>query len=212
MFFARAAQVAGNGNAWSDRAIHDTVAKIAAETRFTRAPRQSLLGRFVRYLFERLSDLLDWMHGRGEARVLLYGVGLLVVIVIVARILVERQLAEARRKRGPSGFARAAASNDPWVGAQAAAAAGQFADACHLLYVAVLQDLAREGLVKLHASKTSGDYARELLRRAHPRAAEYRIFARTFDRVVFGAVEVSAEDYALVRAAALAVFQQRVAA
>jgi hypothetical protein len=55
--------------------------------------------------------------------------------------------------------------------------------------------MARSGGVSLHASKTGGDYWRELRRRGSPVADEFRAFARRFDRVVFGAGSATAEDF-----------------
>ena len=42
---------------------------------------------------------------------------------------------------------------------------GNFNAASHALYAALLERIARSGAVALHASKTGGDYWRELRRR-----------------------------------------------
>lgn len=211
MLFPRAAQTLTAAQAWTDRAIHDTVAKIAAEPRFTHAPRESLLGRLFRYLWQRFLDLLAWFRGRGDARLYVYAAIALIVIVIVARVIAERQLAEGRRQRR-TGSRGVGGVDDLWSVAKRAADDGRFAEACHDLYGAVLADLARGGAIRLHASKTGGDYARELQRRGFPRAGEFRAFVRTFDRAVFGAVDITAADYERVRDAAVVVSQQRAAA
>jgi hypothetical protein len=211
MLLARARQIVGESQAWSDRAIRDTVAKIANEAKFTRAPRESLLGRLFRYLWDRLFEFLAWLHGRGDARFYLYATVVLVIGVVVARVLVARQLVEARNSR-PGRTHGGGNGRDLWASAQSAAAQGRFDEACHALYGAVLDDLAREGVIRLHASKTGGDYAREMMRRNFARVGDYRAFVRTFDRVAFGTADVDASDYESVRTAALALFQQRAAA
>ncbi|MGH7710434.1 MAG: DUF4129 domain-containing protein, partial [Gemmatimonadaceae bacterium] len=63
---------------------------------------------------------------------------------------------------------------------------GRYADAMHVLYAAILEALAQQRLVRLHSSKTSGDFARELRGRAHPAYDAFRTFARRFDRLFYG--------------------------
>ncbi|HEY4133007.1 MAG TPA: DUF4129 domain-containing protein [Gemmatimonadaceae bacterium] len=211
MLLSRTLQVGGAAQAWSERAIHDTVARIAAEPKFTHAPRESLLGRLFRYLWRKLFDVIAWFSGRGDARLYLYGAIAVIAIVVVARIVAERQIAEARRQRvGSNRVGRS--GGDLWTIANQTAARGQYADACHTLYAALLGDLAQSGAVRLHASKTSGDYARELQRRNFTRLVEYRAFVRDFNRAVFSTQDVSAGDYERVRRSALAVLQKREAA
>ena len=85
-------------------------------------------------------------------------------------------------------------------------------EACHAVHAAVLDQLARDGIVKWHASKTSGDYARELRRRGWPMHAEFRAVARDFERVVFGARGVARDDYLRLRAASERLVARRAAA
>jgi riboflavin biosynthesis pyrimidine reductase len=57
--------------------------------------------------------------------------------------------------------------------------------------------------VRLHASKTAGDYARELARRGSPARSAFQQFRRRYDAVIFGAGTCDADEYAaLLRDAA----------
>jgi hypothetical protein len=210
---ARLAQGVTAAQGWSNAAIHDTVAKIAAQAKFGVSQRESLLGRLFRYLWQRLADMLDWFQDRFHAdpRVLLYGVGALIVLVIVARVIAERQLAEARRMRGHRRLGQDSRA-DYWRGAESEATSGRYLEACHSLYTAVLDDLAQRRLLAFHTSKTSGDYARELQLAGFSELAEFRAFVRAFDRAVFGVAEPDGDDYARVRDAARRVAVTRAAA
>ena len=71
----------------------------------------------------------------------------------------------------------------------------EYTDACHALYGAVLESLASSGLVRYHASKTSGDYARELRRRGSPLAADFRTFGRSLEHAAYGRDTVSRAEF-----------------
>jgi hypothetical protein len=83
------------------------------------------------------------------------------------------------RRRGESG-------GDPWALAQRLAAAGDYTGAAHALYQGLLLSVARRDNIRLHESKTVGDYTRELRSRASRRFAPFREFARTYEVVVYG--------------------------
>ena len=75
------------------------------------------------------------------------------------------------------------------------AAAGNYSEASHALYIAVLEAVTASGGVRYHRSKTAGDYARELRRNGSPIAVDFRLFGRGFDRLAFGHVEMAREEY-----------------
>lgn len=187
---------------WTARQIHDTVARIAAEPAYGSSPRQSLLGRFLRYLWARFEAFLSFFEGSVNARVALIAAVLLVAAMIAARVIVARRLAEDRRRRGLGVRANRGERADYWIIARDEAAHGRYADACHAVYAAVLDTFAREGIVTFHPSKTSGDYSRELRRAGVPVVSDFRSFTRQFDRVIFGEISVSADDYTRLRALA----------
>jgi len=197
---------------WSSDAIHDTVAAIARQPAYSTSIRQSLLGRFLRFTFDRLSDLRALLSGSPGVRLTVIVAVALIVIVIIARILVARRIEETRARgrggRGADGRSR----TDYWGRARALARDGDHEAACHALYAAVLDELTRGGGVRFHPSKTSGDYARELARRGAPMAPAFLAFARQFERIVFGTDVVAAEDFDHLVSAAERVAPARVAA
>jgi hypothetical protein len=186
---------------WTARAIHDTVAAIARQPAYSTSLRETLLGRFFRFLWDRFRDLRDFLGGVPGGRPIVIFAVALVVFVIVARIVVARRIEDGRfrasARRGGRG-----GQTDFWVSARELSQAGDHAAACHALYVAVLSELTRAGAIRLHPSKTSGDYARELARRGAPSAAAFRAFARQFEHLVFGAGSVSASDFDRLASAA----------
>ena len=196
---------------WSARQIHDTVDAIMRQPAYGHGARQSLIGRLFRFLGERFNALFRAVEGSLNARIVVILAIAAIVFVIVARIVVDRRQAEARRQRGGARV-RAGERRDFWQDASVAADQGRFAEACHALHAAVIDQLARDGLVKWHASKTNGDYARELRRRGAPAYADFRVFARDFDRVAFGTSEIGRDDYVRLRAEAERIVVRRAAA
>ncbi len=81
-----------------------------------------------------------------------------------------------------SGGARA----DAWSAAQLLAARGDYTAAAHALYAALLDAGAREEQLKLHPSKTAGDYVREARRSSSPIFPSFRDFARAYEIVIYG--------------------------
>ena len=171
-----------------DAAVHDTVEAVF---------RQSAYSRGVLRVPEWLSRALRWVGELlGEARIsfdaspLLFW-GSVALLATVAALVVARSVWAARRRRavvaGSGGRARGTGlPRDPWLAAQALAARGDFTEAAHALYHALLATLARRGQVKLHPSKTVGDYVRELRARSSAIFSRFRDFARSYEVVVYG--------------------------
>jgi hypothetical protein len=171
--------------AWPPDAVHDTVDAVLRNPAFRRSLQNSLAERLVRWLDEWLSRLSRYLEGAPSARTIALGVAAALVLVVVVRLVV------AARAREPGGLAmsrgrRAGAADDPWAEAERLAAAGRFEEAAHALYRGVLGGLARTERLRLHPSKTSGDYARELRGRGSSSYAAFRAFVRRFDVAVYG--------------------------
>jgi hypothetical protein len=175
----------GPGAALPASVIHDTVAAVVRDPAFHRDLQQSLWSR----LFQWLGELWSWLVGAlgrsGLARPLGYALLALLVIAIVLRLFVVSRAADQSRP------ARATRRRDERVDellalARRLAADGRFEEAAHALYRAVLLSVARTERLRLDASKTSGDYARELRARGSPAGVPFRAFARRFDDGVFG--------------------------
>lgn len=178
---------------WTSSQIHDTVAAIARQPEFAGSARQSLMGRLVRCVMAWIRDLLARYHGSASARYVVIAAIVLIVLVIAARVISSRELdVEVRRRR--EARRRTPVREDLWIAARRAADAGDYAGACHLLYAAVLDRMAKVDGLRLHPSKTSGDYWRELRRRGSPVGDDFRLFAGRFDRAVYGAAAPRSED------------------
>lgn len=195
---------------WSRAAIHDTVAAIVRQPVYRRDVR-TLLDRLMAWLgelFDRFTAMLGGMpHGRFVAMV----AAAIVLALIVSRFayasrLRGRSFGEGSRTRHVAGD-----SGDFWADAEQLAAAGRFTEAAHALYRATLALLASGGLVRLHDSKTSGDYARELRRRGAAGYSAFRRFGGRYDRIVYGTRICDAAEYGNLLADANAVATSRTA-
>jgi len=186
---------------WTAKQIHDTVAAIVRRPAYATPVRQSILGRVLETLFRWIRDLLEQVKAWPDARYLLIAAVALIIIVIVGRIVIAQQM-EARRRAGAGLRAIGGERRDYWALATELDAAGNHAGACHAVYIGVLDALSRTGALQYHASKTSGDYARDLRQRQSPVANEFAAFARQFDRSVFGWSAPTHDEYVrLARAA-----------
>jgi hypothetical protein len=105
----------------------------------------------------------------------------------------ERKLDVARARTAQQ--SAYAGGGDPWQAAQDLAARGDFTEAAHALYAALLDSAARRQQVRLHPSKTVGDYARELRLRSSALFERFRAFARVYEVVVYGLDRCDASRY-----------------
>jgi hypothetical protein len=175
-------------------ALRDTIDAVFRLPAFTRPLRETFWG-WVGAAFDRLWRAF-WQVVPGATRPVMFW-----VVAAVAALLVVYAVSRAvARREGRAGSARreAAGRDDPRRAAAAAAAAGDYAAAAHHLYAAVLAALAARALVRLHPSKTAGDYARDLRAPARGRARAapaddrtaaaraYAAFARGYEAVVYG--------------------------
>jgi hypothetical protein len=170
---------------WPATAIHDTVAVIVQQDAYQQRIARSLADRFLTWFFERLGDLFELVAGTPNARlVTLIATALLVAALVLRVILSARYERNAPRavRRGQH-LTHSLPTLDE---ARRLAREGRYADAMHVLYAALLEALSQQRLIRLHSSKTSGDFARELRGRGHPAYDAFRIFVRRFDRLFYG--------------------------
>jgi hypothetical protein len=203
-------QQAAGGGAWPPAAVHDTVASIMRDAAYQRSLSESLWNRFWSWFGDWLLRTFGGVRDLPHLRWIVIGLTTLVVLAIAARLIYsagrfERESARLAR-------VRAGIRGDPWLEAQRAAAEGRFTDAAHALYHAVLESLAARERIRLHDSKTHGDYARELRAVGSPEHTRLRAFGRRFDRAIFGAGRCDANDYHELLALATPLLHQREAA
>lgn len=196
---------------WRTGAVHDTVATLLQDAAYRRSFWSSLggrllseIGRFLTWLFEALRSIPG-----GSVTVLT--VIVVVLALIAGRLFLAAEWGDELLLRRRAGGARTSRI-DPWTEAESLAAAGDYMGAAHALYQAVLRRLALTERIRVHSSKTSGDYARELRRRGSPLTVHFQSFGRRFDRVVFGTGICTADDYAALRRDALAIPERQAVA
>ena len=182
---------------WTDAAIRDTVAAIASDPAYQRALTTSIWDRVVRWLLDRLSDLLRLVDNTEYGRIATIAALALVVALILVRVVIG--INAERALRGESRGTRPQAGGIAMVAdAERLAAGGDYTAAAHALFAALLAACAARGEIRLHPSRTTGDYARELRRRNAPSLRPFQSFRSRYDRVIYGDMRCSADDYALL--------------
>jgi hypothetical protein len=196
----------------SETAIRDTMAAVFRQAAFVK--------RQPSWIARKIDQALEWIaslfRGLGVARssnpALFWTIMIIllaVALAILGRVLwvnYQRRLQGIGARpelRGSSGVTQ----GDPWLAAQQHAARGDFTAAAHALYLALLTAIARRGLVKLHPSKTVGDYVRELRVRSATVFTRFRDFARAYETVVYGSGTCDEERYQTLQRLALPIVQ-----
>jgi hypothetical protein len=181
-----------SGQSWPVTAVHDTVAAIARQRAYERSIGESAWQRIWSAAGRALNAMFEFFHGSAAGRHITLALAVLIVVVIAIHFILATLAARSD-----------VVAADAWREAERLAAAGQFTEASHALLAALLSAFAHRGEVRLHASKTAGDYARELARRGSPARSAFQQFRRRYDAVIFGAGTCDADEYAaLLRDAA----------
>jgi hypothetical protein len=190
------------GRGWPATAVHDTIAGLARQFEYERTIGDSAWQRFWTFVGRVLGDILRFFRGSATGRHVTIAIVALIVVAVAVHFVLATLAARNDAVAADANPARARAS-DAWRDAERLAAAGRFTDASHALLAALLSAFAQRGDVRLHASKTAGDYARELARRGSPARAPFQQFRRRYDAVIFGVGSCTADEYAsLLRDAA----------
>lgn len=192
---ARQRSLGGQGSLpWTDAAIRDTIAAIARQSAYQRELGQSALSKILRWMYDRFQDFLNGLkqlpYGREIALVLV----VLAVLLIAARIIIGIR-AEANAGRVVARGQAAGGRNVSLAEAERLAALGEFTAAAHVLFSALLTAGAARGEFRVHPSKTTGDYVRELRRKRAPWLSPFQSFRSRYDRVIYGDMRCSAADY-----------------
>jgi hypothetical protein len=173
---------------------------------------QKLLG-WLSDVWVRLMALLDPLYSRlDKSPVLFWTVIVVLAGIIVAVIWRAVYLWHARRSgaaelAGGVGAPHLRYGRDPWAAAQELSARGEFTEAAHALYAALLESAARQQQLRPHPSKTLGDYVRELRGRSSGLFTRFRDFARSYEVVIYGIGHCDEERYRRLYALATPIVQ-----
>ena len=180
--------------AWSEQTTRDSVAAIARGAGYHRQLTESLWSRVWRWVLDRVSEFFSYMSGLRYGREITIALFVVVVLLLVVRLLMG--LRDERMSRSGASRGRSRSSNLVVLSdAQRLAAAGDFTAAAHALFQALIAASASRGEVRVHPSKTTGDYARELRRRNVTWLRNFQSFRSRYDRVMYGDMTCSADDY-----------------
>ncbi len=187
---------------WPVTAVHDTLAIIARQRLYERTIGESAWSRFWSAVSRALNSLFEFFRGSPTGRHLTLAIVVLIVVAVAIHFILATLAARADVVVADADSTRGRAT-DAWRDAERLAAEGRFTDASHALLAAMLTAFAQRGEVRLHASKTAGDYARELARRGSPSRSAFQQFRRRYDALIFGVGTCTADEYAaLLRDAA----------
>ena len=186
--------------------LPDSVIRAAADTVFSQAAynRVSLWERFWGWVFDlarRVWALADpLLSALRRSPVLYWTVIVLLAIIVLAVVARAVYLWRQRRLFNAAALAWESsplrrAGRDPWTAAEELSARGEFTDAAHALYAALLESAAQAGQIRLHPSKTAGDYVRELRNRSSSLFTLFRDFARSYETVIYGIGSCDADRY-----------------
>jgi len=188
--------VQGQQQPWPVAVIQDSVAAIVRQPAYQRSVRATLFERLLDWLGDVIRRFLSGVPAIPHFKWIVLALAIVVVLAIAARLWLGIE-AEERRRR--AGVGTIQGGGDPWIEADRFAAAGKYTEAAHLLYRGLTERLAGAEQIRLHPSKTSGDYARELQLRGSATHSEFRQFGRRYDRVLFGTGTCHAVTYAALR-------------
>lgn len=191
----------------STTAARDALTAVFRQSTYNRSLQETVLSRLLGWVFRWLGQLIHAARTWGRTDVgrwTLFAALLAAIVALVVHSLTQR-VGDAAGSVWRGSRGRAAGGGDPWALAQRLAAEGNYTDAAHALYQALLQALARRNSVRLDESKTVGDYGRELRGRAPQWAVPYRAFARDYEVVVYGMRDCDRERYERLRQLASAI-------
>ncbi len=184
----------------SEQTIRRAVQSVYASPTYNRT---SMWQRFWGWVGEQIDRIFSWLFPRVGALhkspplfwAVVIGLTLLTAAVISRALYLWRARAALRRAGGAWKAQPGVARGDAWSAAQQLAARGDFTAAAHALYAALLDAGARQHQLRLHPSKTAGDYVREVRRLSSPIFPGFREFARAYDVVIYGLGECNRERY-----------------
>jgi hypothetical protein len=192
-----------------DSVIADTAAAVFAGDEYARA-RPSLLERAYDWLRDFFAPARDAAADSVPLFWFMIAAGAVLVLLVVGRATYLARMRQGLRA-SESGEGRPSAGRarkgDPWRTAEDLAAAGEFTEAAHSLYLALLDAMSRRERLRLHPAFTVGDYVRALRSRSSTLFARFREFAMSYETVVYGIGVCDLERYERLRTLALPIIQ-----
>jgi Domain of unknown function (DUF4129) len=184
--------------------VSKALTSVFRQRAYDRSIPQSIMDRIMRWIFELIGRGLSAIVHTPGSRWLFVGT----VVVLAAGLAIHAltgRVGDGAGARIAGSRRRGESSGDPWALAQRLAAEGDYTEAAHALYQGLLRALARRDNIRLHESKTVGDYTRELRSRASQRFGPFREFARTYEVVVYGLGTCDRDRYDRLHRLALAI-------
>jgi hypothetical protein len=203
MLFQEALHTTQRLDAHGEAAIRDTLTSVFRGPAYDRSAQRTLAGALWNAFERAARAIVDLFSGSAPLRSVALWAGFALIALIVARFIyvaAQRGRFGARRDSQRADAANAAA--DPWLAAQHAAAEGRYTEAAHFLYAALLVAIARRERLRLHPSKTAGDYVRELRARSSKAFSPFRGFVRVFEFIVYGRGECDRAQFEQLRSLA----------
>ena len=190
-----------------DSAIRDTAAAVFADPAYNRT---SLLDRLGAWLLDVLEAVFLRFGPAQPSPALFWTIVTLtsaLVLLVIGRTLYGVHLARTPRARDPR--PKSVVDNDGpgWDHARELAARGDYTAAAHALYAALLALIARREGIEIHASKTIGDYIRDLRRKASARLPGFRSFALMYETIIYGIGACDRDRYERLHGLALRVME-----
>lgn len=187
----------------SAEAVRDTIARVFEGEAYSQAGRQTIAGYLFDAFLRALARLFRAFNDSSVATSVALWAGFGLLAILIARMIYiaihdERRTASI----GDAAGGRRAPAESAWAAAQGAAAKGDYTQAAHWLYAALLQSLSQRERLRLHSSKTAGDYARDLRAKSSPSWSPFRQFVQAFEFVAYGRRECSRDEFERLRSLA----------
>jgi hypothetical protein len=183
-----------NSSQWSDEAVRDTVAEIVRQAAYQQSISDTLWARVIEWIARVVRRLFELFAGSDNGRIVVAILFAVLVFILVVRLLIGIRANRDDAQSVGSGVTRRRAP-DLLAEADRLANAGDYISAAHALCAALLESYAARGDVRLHRSKTTGDYARELRRKQVRYAGAFQSFRLRYDRLVYGSMSMGSTEY-----------------
>ena len=174
-------------------------------------PHESLIQRVLRWLKERIDELIVRIVGAtaskpiiGQVVTVLYLALLAALVVYLAYVIVRVLVRRRRKAAAPDEGTPLPEQLDPdglYQSGTAAAAAGHYAHAVSLLFQASLASFDRAGKLAYDRSLTAGEYRRAVRSTLAAASPHFDDIARAFVFAAFAERPISKDDFATVDAA-----------